>query len=127
MKIKNQINIALGLTITVFCVCLAFRKVPFTEITDVISGVNYYWLIPAVVAQLLAILVRSQRWVILLDQKNKLETSIWSQGIGYLFTILLPFPLGEVARVLVMSENAKCLLFRWQERPLWNVSWTWAQ
>ena len=42
-----------------------------------------------------------------MGQKDMLETSIWSQGIGYLFTNLLPFRLGEVARVLVMSERSK--------------------
>lgn len=107
MKPKNWINIFVGLAITVVCVWLAFRKVPFTELTDVISGGNYYWLIPAVIAQLFAILMRSQRWVILLDRKSELEASVWSQGIGYLFTNLFPFRLGEVARVLVMSERCK--------------------
>ena len=107
MKIKSQINVAMGLAITVICVWLAFRKVPYTEITDIISDGNYYWLIPAAIAQLLAILVRSQRWVVLLDRKDQLEASVWSQGIGYLFTNLFPFRLGEVVRVLVMSERCK--------------------
>jgi len=93
MKWKTWINLFVGLTVTVFCVWLAFRNVPYTEITRVISGGNYYWLIPAVIAQLLAIVMRSQRWVVLLDRKDKLEASIWSQGI--------------VVRVLVMSERCK--------------------
>jgi glycosyltransferase 2 family protein len=107
MKWKTGINLLVGLTVTVFCEWLAFRKVPYTEITHIISGGNYYWLIPAVIAQLLAISMRSQRWVVLLDRKNELEASVWSQGIGYLFTNLFPFRLGEVARVLVMSERCK--------------------
>ena len=107
MKIKNQVNVAVGLLITVFCIWLAVRKVSYNEITSVISGGNYYWLIPAAVAQLLAILMRSQRWVVLLYRKDQLEASVWSQGIGYLFTNLFPFRLGEVARVLVMSERCK--------------------
>jgi glycosyltransferase 2 family protein len=107
MRLKNWINIFFGLAITSICIWLAFRKVPFVELTKAISGGNYLWLIPAVIAQLLAILIRSQRWAILLNRKNELEASIWSQGIGYLFTNLFPFRLGEVARVLVMSERCK--------------------
>lgn len=107
MRVKNQINVVIGLTITVFCVWLAFRNVPYAEITNVISGGNYYWLIPAAIAQLLAILMRAQRWVVLLERKDKLEASVWAQGVGYLFTNLFPFRLGEVARVLVMSERCK--------------------
>ena len=91
MKWKNRSNIFIGLTITVFCVWLAFRKVPFTELSDVISGGNYYWIIPAAVTQLLAILVRSQRWVVLLDRNNALTDSIWSQGIGYCLPICFLF------------------------------------
>jgi|SRR5688572_10098192 len=107
MKIKKQISVVLGVAITVLCVWLAFHNVPYTEITNVISGGSYYWLIPAVIAQLLAVLMRSQRWVVLLNRKDELEASVWSQGIGYLFTNLFPFRLGEVARVLVMSERCK--------------------
>jgi uncharacterized protein (TIRG00374 family) len=107
MKLKNWIKIFVGLAITVVCLWLAFRKVPFVELTKAISGGIYFWLIPAVIAQLFAILMRSQRWVILLDRKSELQASIWSQGIGYLFTNLFPFRLGEVARVLVMSERCK--------------------
>ena len=107
MKLKNWINISIGLAFTIICIWLVFRKVQFGELTKVISGGNYYWLIPAVIAQLIAILTRSQRWVILLNRKSKLEASIWSQGIGYLFTNLFPLRLGEVARVLVMSERCR--------------------
>src|SRR5688572_24029043 len=107
MKLKKSANVFVGLSITSICVWLAFRKVLYTEITDVISGGNYYWLIPAAIAQLLAKLRRSQRWVLLLDRKEKLEASVWSQGIGYLFTNMFPFRLGEVVRVLVMSERCK--------------------
>src|SRR5688572_24773111 len=107
MKLNKSASVFVGLSITAICVWLAFRDVPYTEITKVISGGNYYWLIPAAIAQLLAILMRSQSWVELLDRKHQLEASIWSQGIGYLFTNLFPLRLGEVARVLVMSEKCK--------------------
>lgn len=105
MKWKKWLGILFGLTITVLSLWMAFRKVPFPEIFSRFVGGNYYWLIPAVIAQFLAILVRSQRWVLLLDLKDELGTSFWSQGIGYLFTNLFPFRLGELARVLVMSEK----------------------
>lgn len=106
MKFRNWINILAGLIVTIVCIWLAFRKVSLVELSRALSGGMYYWLIPMIIAQLVAILVRSQRWVILLGEKVKLEDSVWSQGIGYLFTNLFPFRLGEVARVLVMSEKS---------------------
>jgi glycosyltransferase 2 family protein len=107
MKLKKWIKISFGFTITLLCIWLAFRKIPFDEISRSIAGGNYHWLLPALFAQLLAILVRAQRWVVLLDQQNKFSASFWSQGIGYLFTNLFPFRLGEAARVLVMAEECK--------------------
>ena len=107
IKRKDWINLFFGLTITALCLWLAFRKVPFTELTHVLSSGYYYWLIPAVVAQFLAIPVRSQRCDLLLDLKDWLADSFWAQGVGYLFTNLFPFRLSKIARVLVMTEKCK--------------------
>ncbi len=107
MKLRSWVSVFVGSAITVICIWLALRKVPFTELTGIISGGNYYWLIPIAIAQLLAILIRSYRWIILLGEKANLDASIGSQGIGYLFTNLFPFRLGEVARVLVMSKKCR--------------------
>lgn len=106
-KSRKWFPVFTGIVVTLLCVWLAFRKVEYAELTRTIFNGNYMWLIPAIIAQILAIIIRSQRWVILLDENASLETSFWSQGIGYLFTNLFPFRLGEVVRVLVMSERSK--------------------
>jgi hypothetical protein len=94
------------LIVTLACIWLAIRRIPLSELTAALSGGNYLWLLPAMLAQTIAILLRAQRWVTLLDRRRALPASIWSQGIGYLFTNLFPLRLGEPARVLAMSQSS---------------------
>ncbi len=68
---------------------------------------NYVWLVVAFAMQLISVAARSQRWHVLLGQRGKFWTAFWAQGIGFLFTNTLPLRLGEVARVLVMSERGQ--------------------
>ncbi|HRF48144.1 MAG TPA: lysylphosphatidylglycerol synthase transmembrane domain-containing protein [Anaerolineales bacterium] len=72
-----------------------------------IGSGNYGWLLAAFLMQWLSVIARSQRWAVLLGLRGKLWTAFWAQGIGFLFTNILPLRLGEAARVLVMSERAK--------------------
>lgn len=57
MKWKYWINLFVGLRVTVFCVWLAFRKVLFTEITNVISGGEKYSVSSALAITLIAHIV----------------------------------------------------------------------
>lgn len=68
---------------------------------------NYWWLVLGFLMQVLSVIARAQRWQVLLGQRGKFWTAFWAQGIGFLFTNTLPLRLGEVARVLVMSERAQ--------------------
>ena len=68
---------------------------------------HYVWLVPAGIFQVLAILARAQRWVVLLEQGARLGASFWAQGVGYLFTNVLPLRMGEPARVLIMAERCR--------------------
>ena len=97
----------LGLAISAVCLGLAFRSVPLNELPRLMAGMNLLWLLPIVVLQLLAVITRAKRWVILLGQEAHLSESFWAQGVGYLFTNVLPLRMGEPARVIVMSERCR--------------------
>ncbi len=94
-----------GCTISLLCLWLAFRSVPLSEVVHLVASANVLLLLAAVVLQLLAVVTRSWRWLILLDKDSGLADSFWAQGIGFLFTNVFPLRLGEPARVLVMSER----------------------
>jgi hypothetical protein len=86
---------------------LALRQVPSSELRQRLSQADYFWLIPALVVQFLAILARAERWRVLLGPQVSLKDTFWAQGIGFLFTNVLPFRLGEPARVIALSGRSR--------------------
>jgi hypothetical protein len=48
----------------------------------------------------------------LLNQKGRLLDSFWVQGVGFLFTNILPLRMGEPARIFVMSERCRLPLLQ---------------
>lgn len=96
----------IGLLISAICLWLAMRNIPFHELGQILVEANYIWLIPAILIQVVAVIVRSWRWVLLLDNNPTFFDGFWSQGIGYLFTNILPLRLGEPARIFVMSQKS---------------------
>lgn len=98
--------------ISLACLVLAFRHVPLAELGRSLAHGNYLWLLPAIAFQATATVARSQRWVVLLKARGHLADSFWSQGIGYLFTNILPFRMGEPARVIAMAQRCNLPLFQ---------------
>ena len=106
MAMLRSVRFWLGGCLSLLCLWLAIRNVPFADLVHSLSRARYIWLLPAFVLQLFGVVTRAQRWVVLLREKNdRLSDSFWAQGIGYLFTNVLPLRMGEPARVVVMSER----------------------
>jgi glycosyltransferase 2 family protein len=95
----------LGIGVSVLCLWLAVRHLPLAELRHAMHNAHYAWLVPAALFQVWAVIARAQRWVVLLEQDARLGASFWAQGVGYLFTNVLPLRMGEPARVLVMAER----------------------
>lgn len=107
MKLFLSPRLWLGIAISLFCLWLAMRDVPFSELAEALGSANYVWLLPVIVLQVLATAARARRWVVLLDKEEHMADSFWAQAIGFLFTNILPFRAGEPARALVMAERCK--------------------
>ena len=54
----------------------------------------------------LAMVSRARAWQVLLGPGVSLGPVFWSLSVGFLFTTLLPFRLGEVARVVALHQTA---------------------
>lgn len=102
----------IGLAISLGCLWLAFRNVQFASLEQSLQGGHYAWLLPAVGLQLLGVIARAQRWVVLLGCEGRLVDAFWAQGVGYLFTNIFPLRLGEPARMIIMSERCKIPFMR---------------
>lgn len=97
----------IGLVISLICIVLLLTQVPLGEILPSLSGGNYWWIIPAVIFQLISIALRASRWQLLLRGKATYPIVFWAQGIGYLFTNIFPLRMGEPARILILSQKSQ--------------------
>lgn len=59
------------------------------------------WLVPSALLIVLSLLIRAQRWRILLNHRLSLSDAFWLTNIGYLVNNLLPLRLGEAAKAVV--------------------------
>jgi glycosyltransferase 2 family protein len=99
-------RIVMGIAITIVCLLLALRNVPVDELRDTLERVNYWWLLPAVAAQLASLGAKARRWRVLLLERAGMAEVFWAQAIGLLGTNLFPLRAGEAARVLTISRRA---------------------
>lgn len=107
MRLLSNWRFWVGCIISIACLWLALRHVPLVELGYSVARANLSWLLLAISLQLLAVIARAQRWVVLLGEKGRLADSFWAQGVGYLFTNVLPLRMGEPARVIIMSERCR--------------------
>lgn len=97
----------LGMSISVACLVLAFRRVQWVDLAAALRSVD--WLILAL-AGLVAVLdqaVRSKRWQVLLTPVGEVSTadSFIYLSIGALANNVLPLRIGEILRAVLLAEK----------------------
>jgi len=107
MNLLKSWRFWLGCIISLLCLWFAFRKVPLAEVIQALAGANPLFLLAAFILQAVAVVSRAPRWLVLLDKRSGFANSFWAQSVGFLFTNVFPFRLGEPARVLVMSDRCR--------------------
>ena len=107
MNLLKNWRFWLGCTISLLCLWFAFRKVPLAEVVQAVAGADPLFLLAALILQAVAVVSRAPRWLVLLDKRSGFANSFWAQSVGFLFTNVFPFRLGEPARVLVMSDRCR--------------------
>ncbi|HVN56291.1 MAG TPA: lysylphosphatidylglycerol synthase transmembrane domain-containing protein [Anaerolineaceae bacterium] len=112
MKTLRSPRFWIGIAISFLCLWLAFRNLDWSEMQNTLYNARLLWLVPAILIQFLAVWTRARRWAALLDRKGLVTNAFWSHSIGFLFTNVLPFRLGEAARAVVMSERSNIPFFQ---------------
>lgn len=97
----------LGLAIGAVALYGAIRGLDLLALEEVLRSGRYGWLFPALAALTVSVGARAVRWRILLNDPPGLPFSrLWNVlNIGYLVTHLVPFRMGELARVLLLARH----------------------
>jgi len=97
----------LGGLFSVLALYFAFRNVPFTELTDYLASINYFWVIPSILLVLFAFLLRALRWQIMLQAVSDVRFSraYHPMMIGFMLNCILPARAGELARPAILQRK----------------------
>lgn len=109
MKRNLTISLLLGAAISAVTLYLAFRNVPLGDLVRYLGSINYFWVLPSVMAVLLSFVVRVFRWQVIL--RSAREIPFWSAYhplmIGFMMNCILPGRIGEIARPVILQRREK--------------------
>ena len=74
MKKNIRISLIFGGAVSVLALYLAFRNVPFDELSVYLASINYFWILPSVLVILISFALRAYRWKIILERP---KISFW--------------------------------------------------
>lgn len=83
---------------------LILTRLDLAEFASVLLTADYRYLLPSVVAFLLGLGTRAQRWRVLLSNQLPLQRAFHIMNIAYLVNGLLPLRIGELGRVILTSR-----------------------
>ncbi len=96
-----------GAVISIVLLSVLFLKVDFTATLHAILSANFPLLATAAVVHILWLLLRAQAWRSLLAGRCMYADAFITLCEGYLLNALLPFRLGEVGRVYLLSQKTR--------------------
>ena len=98
-------QVGLGLAVSAICLWLAISRVPIAELADALGQVNYWWLVPSALGNVVSLWGRGCRWRILLANRGSNIEYFWAQSIGCLLTNVFPLRAGEAGRIVIVNRR----------------------
>lgn len=103
---NKWIKLTIGLLMSAAGLYYAFKDMDLVQLMDTISNVDYGWVAAAMALMVFSVLVRAERWRLILMpfEKIKLHPLFGSTMVGYFGNGVLPFRLGEVLRAYSVAS-----------------------
>jgi glycosyltransferase 2 family protein len=109
MKKSASLSLVIGLAVSVIGLFLAFRQVPFSDLTAYLKSINYLWIFPSALLILLGFMLRAYRWQLILGSSH--SVGYWQAFhplmIGFMLNCILPGRVGEVARPVILQQRER--------------------
>ena len=102
MKNKN-VQITITLSLSVVALFFALRGINIQDVGRALRQVHLGWITMTLVLILLSLVIRAQRWRIMLGRKHSLRDAFGLINIGYLVSGVLPMRAGDPARAVAAS------------------------
>ena len=103
----------LSFCVATLCLYFAFNQVNIEDIYRALSNANKAYIFAAFTATFITFILRSLRWMILLDSPKDIDLQkyISTTHIGYFLNNILPFRAGDIARAKLLSNNSNNIKF----------------
>lgn len=101
----SRTPVALGVTLSAVCLWIAFRQVPLVDLAARLRLGDYRWLLVYPVLATALNLLRSEIWRLLLGRRVTRANAFWAYGTGFLVNNVLPFRMGEAARIGLLAAR----------------------
>ncbi len=101
---ENRRQIIIGLVISGISLVLLFLFVNPKEMVAALSQANWRYLILTAAGIVLFMMLRAVRWRFMLDNTIPWSKVFHIQNVGYMFNMLLPLRLGDLARAILIGS-----------------------
>ncbi len=104
---KNAIRLLIGVAVSGICLYFATRGTDWSSVGRVLAQAKLGWMLVAAAFAVTAIVVRAQRWRVLLRPVADvpLGASFSATAIGFGATAVLPLRLGEIVRPALLARR----------------------
>jgi glycosyltransferase 2 family protein len=105
--VKNAIRLLVGVAVSGICLYFATRGTDWSSVGRVLAQAKLGWMLVAAAFAVTAIVVRAQRWRVLLRPVADvpLGASFSATAIGFGATAVLPLRLGEIVRPALLARR----------------------
>ncbi|MFQ5407823.1 MAG: lysylphosphatidylglycerol synthase transmembrane domain-containing protein [Anaerolineales bacterium] len=104
---RKNWQLLFGIGISLLALALIVRGVRWDELAYVLRTANYIWLLPGAILLTISLWGRGMRWRVFLEDKVSPTRMFWITNIGYLISNVLPFRLGELGRIYLVSRDER--------------------
>lgn len=104
---KRIISFFIGLCISGICLFLAFKNVPFNDLIQSFSRINYLYISLSITLVMLSFVLRAIRWKILMSNKVDFYSCFHIMMTGFMLNCIMPARAGEIARPVLIDRTGR--------------------
>jgi len=107
--VGRSVRIALSVVLSLIFLAFAVQGVDWSQVGEALAKAHYIWVLPIFPLTAWSLLIRGQRWQVLLQPVGSpsLRTLVAATNIGFMANMVLPLRAGEVIRPLLVARKEK--------------------
>ena len=102
---RGGIRFAGAVALSAAALWLAARNAHIDDVRSAVGRANFVWLLAYPVICIGLNILRGEIWRRLLERRVTTVQAFWAYSVGFLANNVLPFRVGEAARVVVLSAR----------------------